>query len=129
MVNNETDAQYIVRIKSMTALQLLEEIVREPTYLTDPYYSWFGEAMRERVAVLKDQAEVLRRAHERALVDYVNARCPPKMFGVHELPAEMVPQLHASGCAHDIEAAARLDDADARRPPSVPTLRRKLGIR
>lgn len=121
MVNHfETDAQYIARIKSMDSLQLVEEIVTEPTYLTDPYYSWFGEAMRERAAQLRTE-------RDEQLIALVKETIPS--FGVHEMPAEMVPQLYAADCAHDIEARARLDDADARRPPSTATLREKLGIR
>jgi hypothetical protein len=48
-----TNVDYVKRIKKMSAMELLGEIIRNPSYLTDPYYRAFGRAIEERYTMIK----------------------------------------------------------------------------
>lgn len=48
-----SDAVYIQRVRRMDLLELLDEVMEHPLFLTDSYYADFGRVIRERYEQLR----------------------------------------------------------------------------
>jgi hypothetical protein len=52
-----SDEEYIAQIATMSALELLGEVLANPSYLTDSYYTAFGRAISARYQQLLGSAK------------------------------------------------------------------------
>jgi len=54
-----TERAYIKKIKEMTAMELLNEILDSPTFMTDSYFKDIKEAIYKRHEELREEQKIL----------------------------------------------------------------------